>query len=68
MNTMSEWLQSFAICFLIITILYIIFAPWLSIIDIGKNCENIADEIRYLRKELEKIRNEMDRYYERKNK
>lgn len=46
-----KWYEFIGATVLLIVIMYVIFAPWLSIIDIHKSIDRLTDEIRKWREE-----------------
>lgn len=45
------WYENIAVTVILIVIMYVILAPWLSIIDIHKSIDRLTDEIRKWREE-----------------
>ena len=46
-----KWYEVIGVTVVLIAILYVVFAPWLSIIDIHKSIDRLTDEIRKWREE-----------------
>lgn len=46
-----KWYEVIGVSVVLIAILYLVFAPWLSIIDIHKSIDRLTDEIRKWREE-----------------
>ena len=46
-----KWYEVIVVSVVIIAIMYVVFAPWLSIIDIHKSIDRLTDEIRKWREE-----------------
>lgn len=44
-----KWYELIIITVVLCVVLYVIFAPWLSIIEIPKSIDRLTDEIRKLR-------------------
>lgn len=48
-----KWYQAVGIAILSVIVMYVIIAPWLSIIDIHRSIDRLTDEIRKWREETE---------------
>ena len=46
-----KWYEALAISVLLCLIVYVVIAPWLSIMDIHKSIDRLTDELREWRKE-----------------
>lgn len=46
-----KWYEVIGVTVVILVIFYIVFVPWLSIIDIHKSIDSLTDEIRKWREE-----------------
>ena len=46
-----KWYEVIGVSVVLIAIMYVVFAPWLSIIDIHKSIDRLTDEIRKWREE-----------------
>jgi len=46
-----KWYEVIGVSVALIVIVYVVFAPWLSIIDIHKSIDRLTDEIRKWREE-----------------
>ena len=46
-----KWYEVIGVTVLLIVIMYVLLAPWLSIIDIHKSIDRLTDEIRKWREE-----------------
>lgn len=46
-----KWYEVIGASVVLIAIMYVVFAPWLSIIDIHKSIDRLTDEIRKWREE-----------------
>lgn len=46
-----KWYEVIVVTVILCTIMYVIFAPWLSIIDIHKSIDRLTDEIRKWRED-----------------
>lgn len=46
-----KWYEVIGVTVLLIVIMYVFLAPWLSIIDINKSIDRLTDEIRKWREE-----------------
>lgn len=46
-----KWYEVIAVTVILIVIMYVFLAPWLSIIDIHKSIDRLTDEIRKWREE-----------------
>ena len=46
-----KWYEFIGYTVLLIVIMYVVFVPWLSIIDIHKSIDRLTDEIRKWREE-----------------
>jgi len=46
-----RWYETLLCCILLCFVVYIILAPWLSIMDIHKSIDRLTDEIRKWREE-----------------
>lgn len=44
-----KWYEIIVVTVILCIILYVVFAPWLSIIEIPKSIDRLTDEIRKLR-------------------
>lgn len=46
-----KWYEVIGVSVLLCLIVYVVIAPWLSIMDIHKSIDNLTDELRKWRKE-----------------
>ena len=46
-----KWYEVIGVSVVICVVMYVVFAPWLSIIDIHKSIDRLTDEIRKWREE-----------------
>ena len=50
-----KWYEVIGGAVILVTIMYVVFAPWLSIIDIHKSIDCLTDEIRKYREDKKRL-------------
>lgn len=53
--------EKISLVILTLAILYVIFAPWLAQVDISKNTESIAKELKEINKTLKDLKRSVER-------